>query len=101
MRLRGCVAALRAFVRRLGVYLLVLAIVAGAGASTPLQVIAALAGWTVMPLFNTATHGAWLLAGATLQAMFGGALVWGARALPWPLRWAEAERALPIDVALP
>lgn len=97
MRLRWCALALRTFVRRWGVYIVVLALVASAGTSTPVAVLAGLAGWLVMPLFHASAHGAWLIAAALAQAGAGAALVWGARSLLWSPGWADAERALPIE----
>ena len=97
MRLRWCGLALRQFVRRWGVYLVVAALLAGAGSNSPVAAVAGLAGWLVLPLFTASSHGAWLLPALLLQALFGAALVWGARSLLWPAAWGEAERALPID----
>ncbi len=96
MRLRWCRVALVSFLRRWGIYLVVLAAAVGAGATGAWQIISALAAWLVLPLFYAAGHSGWLIAAVALQALAGAALVWGLRALLWPPRWAEAERALPI-----
>lgn len=98
MRLRWCALALRLFLRRWGVYLLVAALVVGAGANSPAHAIAGVAAWSVMPIFAAAQHGlAWLLAALLLQALLGLGCVWGLRSLLWPPRWRETEAALPID----
>lgn len=97
MRQRWCALALRQFLRRWGVYVVVTAVLAGAGSDSPVAAVAGLAGWLVLPLFAASSHGAWLVPALLLQALFGAALVWGARGLLWPVAWLEAERALPID----
>ena len=97
MRQRWCALALRQFLRRWGVYVGVAAVLAGAGSDSPVAAAAGLAGWLVLPLFAASSHGAWLFPALLLQALFGAALVWGARGLLWPVAWLEAERALPID----
>jgi hypothetical protein len=97
MRLRWCALALRAFVRRWGVYIVVTGLVASAGSSTPVAVLAGLSAWLVMPLFQASAQGAWLLPATLMQALAGAALVWGARSLLWPPAWGEAERALPVE----
>ena len=100
MRMRWCRAALWAFVRRWAVYLMVGAVVfvAGmpggvAGAITAVQGICA---WLVLPLFQAVAEPAWIAPAIALQALVGAGLVWGMRPLLWPVRWAAAERALPI-----
>ena len=100
MRLRWCGLALRAFLRRWGVYVLVAATVAGAGAAGWQQIIAALAAWLVLPLFFAASQGAWLLLALLLQALFGAACVWAMRSLLWPPAWGESERALPLPAGV-
>ena len=96
MRLRWCGLALRAFIARWGVYVLVTGFVLSAGASGWEQVLEAIAAVLVLPLFSASRYG-WLLLPATLgQALAGTAAVWGARSLLWPLHWAESERALPL-----
>ena len=99
MRLRWCGLVLLAFMRRWVAYLLVAATLAGAGAAGWQDIIPAVAAWLVLPLFYASAQGAWLLPAALLQALAGGAAVWGARSLLWPAAWGEAERALPIPRA--
>lgn len=83
-------AALRALVKRWGLYLVLAAAVAGVGAP-------ALAAWSVLPLFwLLATHPAWLAAGVLGYAAVVAALLWAGRHLVWPADWAETERALPL-----
>jgi hypothetical protein len=99
MRMRWCARALRAFLRRWGVHLLVASALAGGASSTAASApatIEALCAWLVLPLFRAAAEPAWLVPAVVLQAMLGAALVWGMRALLWPVHWAAAERALPI-----
>ena len=96
MRLRWCRLALLGFLRRWGIYLVVLAAAVGAGAIGAWQIITALAAWLVLPLFYAAGHGAWLIAALALQTLASAGCIWGMRALLWPPQWAEAERALPI-----
>jgi len=99
MRMRWCRASLVAFVRRWGVYLAVVALVAGAGASSGVAAVRALAAWTVLPLFRAAIEGSGHAAVAVLlQAAVGGLLVAALRELLWPLRWRLAERALPLRI---
>jgi hypothetical protein len=99
MRLRWCGLALRAFLARWGVLLLVTAFLAGAGSNGPVAAVAGLAGWLVLPLAVAATRGPWLLPAWLAQAVLGAALVAGARAMLWPTAWREAERALPLPRA--
>jgi hypothetical protein len=97
MRMAWCALALRAFVRRWLVYVLVAAAVFGAGAVGFVHIVMGAAAWLVLPLFYAASQGPWLLPAWALQTLFGLALIWGLRHLLWPLAWAEAERALPIE----
>lgn len=97
MRLRWCRLALLQFLRRWGIYIVVAAMVVGAGANSPVHAVAGVAAWTVMPVFAAAARGPlWLLPAAATQALLGLACVWGLRALLWPPRWRDAEAALPI-----
>lgn len=96
MRLRWCALALRAFVARWGVLLLVTCLVVGGGSNGPVAAVGGVAGWLVLPLALAATRGWWLLPAWLAQALLGAALVWGARAMLWPVAWREAERALPL-----
>jgi hypothetical protein len=100
MRRRWCLLALRAFLSRWGVYILVAGAVFGAGTDSALDLILSAAAWLVVPLCWAVAHGAWGLLALPLQAAFGGAFVWGARQLLWPAQWAESERALPITAAM-
>lgn len=98
MRLGWCRLALRQFLRRWGIYLVVAAAVVGAGANSPVHAVAGVAAWSVMPVFAAAARGpALLAAAAAFQALLGLACVWGLRSLLWPARWRDAEAALPID----
>jgi len=97
MRMRWCRVALLGFLRRWGVYLLVLAAVIGGGVSDGAgEIIIAAASWLVLPLMRAAA-GPWWLPAVLLQALAGALLLWGMRPLLWPQRWAEAERALPLQ----
>ncbi|MEX8520723.1 MAG: hypothetical protein AB3X44_19645 [Leptothrix sp. (in: b-proteobacteria)] len=96
MRLAWCRLALLDFLRRWGVYLLVLAAVVGGGTVGALSSLSALTAWLVLPLFQAAAQPMWLLPAVLLQALAGALLVWGTRTLLWPPRWAEIERALPL-----
>lgn len=96
VRLSWCRFALLAFLRRWGVYLLVLGAVIGAGAVGALQIIGAVAAWLVLPLFYASSQPVWLIPAVAAQALVGVGCTWGARAMLWSPAWAEAERALPI-----
>jgi hypothetical protein len=99
VRARACRQAARAFVARWGVYALIAALVAGAGAdaASGAAAVAALAGWVVLPLFWCVSQGwAWGVPATLLQGALGAALLWGLRQIIWPECWAEAERALPL-----
>jgi hypothetical protein len=96
MRLRWCGQALRAFVRRWGLYIVITAVVASAGADGLMLILAALTAALVTPLFAAAAHGLWLLPALLLQTAAGAALVWALRRLLWPTHWGDAERALPL-----
>ena len=96
MRMRWCAAALRAFARRWGVYLVVGAMAVGAGAGGGVDAVRAVAAWTVLPLFRAAGERGWVVVAIVLQAAAGAMLVRSLRGLLWPRRWLLAERALPI-----
>lgn len=96
MRMRWCRAALLAFLRRWGVYLVVGAAVVGGGSSGAVDTVRALCAWLVLPLFRAASEPLWLAPAVLLQAILGAALIGGMRPLLWSARWAAAERALPI-----
>ena len=96
MRLRWCRDALLRLLRRWAVYIVVGALVIGAGASGAWQAITAVAAWLVLPLFVSASHGAWLAAGIAMQGLAGGLVAVALSPLLWQRTWADAERALPI-----
>ena len=100
MRLRWCLDALLRLLRRWAVYLVVGALVIGAGASGAWQAIAAVAAWLVLPLFVSASHGAWLGMGIAMQGLAGGLVSVALSPLLWQRTWADAERALPIAPGL-
>jgi len=96
MRLRWCRDALLRLLRRWAVYIVVGALVAGAGASGAWQAISAVAAWLVLPLFYSAGHGAWLGFGIAMQGLAGGLVAVALSPLLWQRSWADAERALPV-----
>ena len=100
MRLRWCRDALLRLLRRWAVYIVVGALVIGAGASGAWQAITAVAAWLVLPLFVSASHGAWLGAGIAMQGLAGGLVAVALSPLLWQRTWADAERALPIAPGL-
>ena len=100
MRLRWCLDALLRLMRRWAVYIVVGALVIGAGASGAWQAITAVAAWLVLPLFVSASHGAWLAAGIAMQGLAGGLVAVALNPLLWQRTWADAERALPIAPGL-
>ena len=100
MRLRWCLDALLRLLRRWAVYIVVGALVIGAGASGAWQAITAVAAWLVLPLFVSASHGAWLGAGIAMQGLAGGLVAVALSPLLWQRTWADAERALPIAPGL-
>ena len=100
MRLRWCLDALLRLLRRWAVYIVVGALVIGAGASGAWQAITAVSAWLVLPLFVSASHGAWLAAGIAMQGLAGGLVAVALSPLLWQRTWADAERALPIAPGL-
>lgn len=99
MHALACWLALRQGARRWAVYVLMAAVLAGAGAdlASALAALQALAAWLVLPLFWAVAQGPlWALAGLLLHTLAGAGLLWGARQWLWPAQWAEQERALPI-----
>ena len=100
VRLGWCLALLRAFMRRWGVYIAVVLLVLSGSSDSAVAAMKALAAWTVRPLLHAAAHPLWLAAlGTAAHAMAGALVVWGLRPLLWPRGWAEVERALPIPPA--
>ena len=100
MRLRWCRDALLRLLRRWAVYIVVGALVIGAGASGAWQAITAVAAWLVLPLFVSASHDAGLAAGIAMQGLAGGLVAVALSPLLWQRTWADAERALPIAPGL-
>jgi hypothetical protein len=97
MRLAWCRRTLLALARRWGVYALVVLMGISAGAVGALQIAAAIAAASVLPLFRAVTQTLPLpVFGTAAQALVGAALVWVLRPLLLPQRWLEAERALPL-----
>lgn len=99
MHAMACWLALRQGARRWAVYVLMAAVLAGAGAglASALVALQAMAAWLVLPLFWAVAQGpVWALAGLALHALAGAGLLWAARQWLWPVTWAEQERALPI-----
>ncbi len=81
--------------------MVVLVVLFGAGSNSLLGSVSALAGWAVLPLFWAVGRAPeWLPAIAAGQVMLAAGLVWGMRALLWPVAWRAAERALPIPTRL-
>lgn len=97
MRRAWCRQALLALLRRWGVYAVVVIALVSAGTTGGLQIAAALAAASVLPLFHAVVQSApaALLTGL-LQAAAGAGVIWALRPLLLPRRWLEAERALPI-----
>lgn len=98
MRLAWCRAAMRSLIQRWGVYVVVGLMVLSGGGQHALAAMAALAGWTVLPLLQAAQHSVWsALATALGYGLVGAMLVWGLSPVLWSRQWALAERALPLD----
>lgn len=97
MRLKWCGATLRALLRRWAVYVVLGLLIVGAGSVGATTAMAAIAAWSVLPLFKAASQSAPLgLLGAMLHALIGAGVVLALRPVLWPVQWAEAERALPV-----
>lgn len=99
MRWRAAGAAIRRGLRRTGVQALIAAAAVGAGAGLAdgLAAVAALLGWSVLPLARATAEGAVGASAALLgQVVLG--LLWLRLWQPalWSAAWREAERALPI-----
>ena len=95
----ACALALRRWLVRWGVFALVGALVAsaGAGLDTAAATLAAVAAWAALPLARGAAAGAGLALLAVLGvAAVGLALLAAVREILWPVAWREAERALPL-----
>lgn len=103
MRSRWCLASLRAFLKRWGVYLAMAGLAFGAGASGGLAAVAAVAAWTVLPLCWVVARVQWTLpALAQLvlvlawQAAASVALLRALRPMLWSAAWRDSEAALPL-----
>lgn len=95
----ACAQALRGWLARWGVIVVVAALVAsaGAGLDSALASIAALAAWAALPLARGAVMGGVGCLLAVLGVAAVGLLLLAAvRQRLWPTRWREAECALPI-----
>jgi hypothetical protein len=91
--------ALRAWLKRWGLYALVLAAAFGGGVAGGAGAVGALAAWTVLPLCRAVAPGpwsAWALPALAAQALVGVALLRAMRPLLWLAPWRLAERALPL-----
>ena len=100
VRMRHAHSLLLGFLRRWGVYLGVAAMVIGAGTNSPVAIVEGATVALALPLFESALRGpGWCLAALLAYALAGALPVLLTRPLWWPRRWAEAERALPLDAA--
>jgi hypothetical protein len=98
MRERWCRAALAAFLRRWGAYIVIAAVLFGAGSNSPAHAVAGVGAVTVLPVVWAAERGVpWWLPAFSAQALLVATLLWACRGLLWPRAWAAIERALPID----
>lgn len=104
MRSRWCLASLRAFLRRWGVYLAMAGLAFGAGATGGLAAVAAVAAWTVLPLSWVVAQAQWtppamaqLGLVLAMQTMASVALLRALRPLLWPTTWRDSEAALPLS----
>jgi hypothetical protein len=98
IRLQWCGSVLRGLLKQWLVYVVVgLALLGGfsAGATSSM---AALMAWSVLALFQAASHGvAEGLVVAALHSLVGALLTLALRPVMWPATWAQAERALPLS----
>lgn len=101
MRRRAFVLALRQALRRWGLFALVAAAAAGAGSNDPVGAALSLPVMLAWPLHRALAHGDLLqgLAWVGASAWLGLLPLLLTRRWWWPVRWAEAERALPLDPA--
>ena len=99
MRMAWWVLAVKAFLRRWAIYLLVLAVLFAGGSVGAWTSITGLAAWSVLPLFYATAHPVWLPLVFVVQIALTVGLVWALRSLLWFAPWAEAERALPLPAA--
>lgn len=97
MRMLRFRAALVDFLRRWGAYLGIALLVFSAGSNAPLTIASATTSALLWPMRDAALHG-WAIVPMTLAYGVVGALpVLLTRPLWWPARWAQSERALPLD----
>ena len=96
MRMLRFRRALRDFFRRWGLYVLIAAVVFGAGSNAPLAVVAGAASLLLWPLRAAAEQGLAIVPMTLAYALVGVLPVALTRPLWWPRRWAASERALPI-----
>ncbi|MBK7613765.1 MAG: hypothetical protein IPJ08_04610 [Burkholderiales bacterium] len=106
MRSRWCLASLRAFLKRWGVYLGMAGLAFGAGATGGLAAVAAVAAWTVLPLSWVVAHTRWTVPALAqlalvlaLQTAASVSLVRALRPLLWPTAWRDSEAALPLSAS--
>ncbi len=95
----ACAQALRRWLGRWAVFVLVAAVVAsaGAGLDSALATVAALAAWVALPLARgVAAGGLWPVLALLGVVAVGAGLLAALAPLLWPARWREAERALPL-----
>jgi hypothetical protein len=98
VRLRWCLSALLALLRRWGIYLIVGVLVLGSSGNGAIAAMAGMTGWSVLPLMRASREPVWwmpLIAAA--HSLAGAVVMWGLRPVLWSRSWAEAENALPID----
>lgn len=106
MRSRWCLANLRAFLKRWGVYLAMAGLAFGAGATGGLAAVAAVAAWTVLPLSWVVAQAQWTLPALAqlglvlaLQTAASVAFLRALRPLLWPTAWRDSEAALPLSAS--
>ena len=88
--------ALADFLRRWGIYCLIVVVLFSAGSNAPVTIAAALAGSFVWPLRQAAAHGLAIVPATLAYAAVGTLPVMLTRPLWWPRQWAVAEHALPL-----
>lgn len=106
MRSRWCLAALRAFLKRWGVYLAMAGMAFGAGATGGLAAVAAVAAWTALPFSWVVAQAQWawpslaqLALMLALQTAASVALLLALRPMLWPTAWRDSEAALPLTAS--
>ncbi len=100
VRLRWCRAAVLALLRRWGIYFGAGILILGGFSNGAVSAMAAIAAWSVLPLFHAASQAGWLAAlVAALHGLIGAVVLWALRPVLWSRDWSEVERALPIRPA--